>query len=388
MKLLIISDLHAKWEALNAIQENWDRLFCLGDLVDYGTSPHEIIRFVRENMGVAVRGNHDHAVAYDVDCGCAPPFHAMSVATRELMKQMLRPEEIEFLRSLPEEQTVDIEGSRFYLCHAAPTDHLYRYLDKASPDEVWEGEAAVSDADVILIGHTHQQFVKRVGRKWFVNPGSVGLSRDHPGKACYAIWNDGNIELKQVSYDVQKAIERVRGSTLPDEIKIQLERAHLGPPMVPEADSVRVEGGQGDSIETMKPISAYDQVRRLNRVEKLLLAQRAERYERIVLATEPDPEILFFLCKNPKITLDEILRITKMTTVNGPVVEFIARNASWIQSEEVRMNLVLNPRTPLAIALRLLSMLHIKNVRAVARNQEIRHPIKQAALRLVLQRTD
>jgi putative phosphoesterase len=223
MKIVILSDLHANLEALRAIEESWDKLICLGDLVDYGISPHEIIRFVRENADAVVRGNHDQALANGVDCGCAPPFHALSVATRELMKQVVLHEEMDFLRSIPETHTLNISGVRFYLCHAAPSNHFYEYLDKDSKMEVWKKEAALVDADFILLGHTHQQFVKDTGSMTFINPGSVGLSRDLPGRACYATWNDGNIELKNLRYDVDQCVERLAASPLPENIKEQLE---------------------------------------------------------------------------------------------------------------------------------------------------------------------
>lgn len=228
MKILIISDLHANREALDAVQESWDRLICLGDLVDYGTCPHEILDFVKQHASLTVCGNHDHAVAFDADCGCAPPFHAMSVATRALMKQMLSSQEIEYLRDLPEEESIEMEGARFYLCHAAPTNHLYKYLGKGLRNDMWVEEAAAVDANFILVGHTHQQFVKGLGEKMFINPGSLGLSRDFPGKACYAIWDEGHIELKRVPYDVKKTIDRVMSSPLSLVVKEQLEQVLLG----------------------------------------------------------------------------------------------------------------------------------------------------------------
>ncbi len=239
MKILILSDLHANPEALRAISESWDKLICLGDLVDYGLAPSEGIEFVRRHADAVVRGNHDHAVGYDADCGCAAPFREMSEATRAVMKQLLCDDELEFLRRLPESLTLEIEGARFYLCHAAPTDHFYRYLDKGLPQEVWQQEAKMVDADYILVGHTHQQFVKSVGNKKFLNPGSVGLSRDNPGKACYAIWKDGNIGLRQIRYDVPRAVERVMNAELPRKIREQLCRVLTGEALHEREDNRR-----------------------------------------------------------------------------------------------------------------------------------------------------
>jgi protein phosphatase len=72
MKLLMISDLHGNKEALHAILENvsYDRVICMGDLVDYGPDPLAIIDWIRSNKIPTIRGNHDNAVALHVDCGC------------------------------------------------------------------------------------------------------------------------------------------------------------------------------------------------------------------------------------------------------------------------------------------------------------------------------
>jgi predicted phosphodiesterase len=76
MRISIISDLHANLTALESIHEPYDLLLCLGDLVDYGPQPREAIHWVRERALRVIRGNHDHALAYGVDCRCAPDVHA------------------------------------------------------------------------------------------------------------------------------------------------------------------------------------------------------------------------------------------------------------------------------------------------------------------------
>ncbi|MHB1955546.1 MAG: metallophosphoesterase family protein, partial [Sulfobacillus sp.] len=63
MKIAIVSDIHGNLAALKAFPEaGYDQLWCLGDLVDYGPRPREVIQWVQKNAAVAVRGNHDHAV--------------------------------------------------------------------------------------------------------------------------------------------------------------------------------------------------------------------------------------------------------------------------------------------------------------------------------------
>src|ERR1039458_3538757 len=63
MKLLIVSDIHANLEALQAVlAESHDELWVLGDLVNYGPNPSEVVDLVRRNASLVVQGNHDYAV--------------------------------------------------------------------------------------------------------------------------------------------------------------------------------------------------------------------------------------------------------------------------------------------------------------------------------------
>jgi predicted phosphodiesterase len=67
MKIAIISDIHGNLAALEAFPEKtFDQLWCLGELVDYGLRPHQVIQWVRHHATAVIRGNHDQAVGFDV----------------------------------------------------------------------------------------------------------------------------------------------------------------------------------------------------------------------------------------------------------------------------------------------------------------------------------
>lgn len=73
MKMLVLSDVHANWAALEAVtraEGAWDELVFCGDAVDDGPHPVECVRWLRANAGHAIRGNHDNALAFDRDCHC------------------------------------------------------------------------------------------------------------------------------------------------------------------------------------------------------------------------------------------------------------------------------------------------------------------------------
>ena len=93
-------------------------------------------------------------------------------------------------------------------------------------------DEACRQADFILIGHAHQQFVKQVGQKTFVNPGSLGQSKGVGPVACYAIWEDGQVELKRIPYSFWETMAKIDHTPLApaikEKLKMVLERGVLG----------------------------------------------------------------------------------------------------------------------------------------------------------------
>ena len=135
-----------------------------------------------------------------------------------------------------------------------------------------------------------------------------------------------------------------------------------------------------------KRLAPIDELRAMPRPQKLILCGNADRATRVLLMRDVDPQVLYYLCKNPRITLDEVLEIAKLPTINGSVADLIAGTSQWIASEQVRLNLVLNPKTPTPTALKLIGGLNIKNLQAMAKSFNVKPQVKQAALKLVLER--
>src|SRR5512143_1999673 len=103
MRTLIISDIHANLNALEAVLSDagsFDAAWCLGDLVGYGPDPNECIERVKGLAGMAcVLGNHDAATLGQIDVGA---FNPEARAAIEWTRQSLSPPSLNFLRSLPE----------------------------------------------------------------------------------------------------------------------------------------------------------------------------------------------------------------------------------------------------------------------------------------------
>lgn len=208
MKIAIISDVHANFAALEHFPEkNCDHLWCLGDLVDYGPRPHQVIEWVRRRATVVVRGNHDHAVGFDVDPQCSLPYKHLASATMRYTREVCTKDDIEFLRNLPAQKELMIGTKTFYLVHASPTDPLFGYSREDS--ELWTNEVQWINADVLMVGHTHTPFIRQIGGCTILNPGSIGQPKTGRPLACYAVWEDGKISLKEYEYPLKKAIREI-----------------------------------------------------------------------------------------------------------------------------------------------------------------------------------
>jgi putative phosphoesterase len=217
VKILVISDIHANYEALRRLPEDIDEVLCLGDIVDYGPDPRRCIDWLRQRPAAVVRGNHDHAVTARVPCRCAAAMREESEATREVMWKLLEPPDIEYLGARPIESHVSSGGIRFHLVHATPSDPLYTYLGPAETRR-WEEEVDRIDADILLVGHTHLPMILRFGRKLVVNPGSVGQPRDGDPRASFAVIEDGKPRLERAVYDVEATVRAIETFGLPGRV--------------------------------------------------------------------------------------------------------------------------------------------------------------------------
>jgi protein phosphatase len=221
MRICIISDLHANLEALEALPGDYDELWVLGDLVNYGPDPGAIIDFVRSRASTVIRGNHDHAVGFDADCRCSPRFRIMAEATRDFTLSTLSAADKQYLRELPTSARREVNDKVFFMCHATPSDLLYEYRPPDSP--LWERtEEKASNASVILAGHTHLQFSRTAGERMIVNPGSLGQNKAGDLRARYAIWHHGHLELKALDYPVEKTVAKILSMPVPDLVKREL----------------------------------------------------------------------------------------------------------------------------------------------------------------------
>jgi len=158
---------------------------------------------------------------------------------------------------------------------------------------------------------------------------------------------------------------------------------------LPDAIALVIEGDANAIVDQLlaqpRQIEAsggtsWDRVRSLSQTEKLLLAVKADRPERAVLIQDNDPRVLLSLLRNPRLTVDEVVRLAKSSFINFNIIDVIMKTAQWMANLDVRLALIHNPKTPQQFGLRILPTLPDSEVRTIARSGTSM-ALKQAALR-------
>jgi len=241
---LIVSDIHGNHEALEAAladaQGQYDRIYCLGDVVGYGADPNPVTDWTRASTAATVRGNHDRAcVGSDSLEGYNPSARLSAIWTRGVLTQENR----EYLERLPR-GPLRIVGSNggmdagFDLAHGSPLDEDDYLIAPADLRFM----RPYLETQLTFFGHTHVQGGFLLGRSgvkrldpavtlelepdyfYLVNPGSVGQPRDGDPRAAYALYSPETrtVEFRRAAYDVAKAASKILGAGLPPPLAARL----------------------------------------------------------------------------------------------------------------------------------------------------------------------
>ena len=247
MRALILSDIHANLEALNAILAasagTYDVLWNLGDMVGYGASPNAVIDAIRPISQLNVRGNHDR-----VCCGLtsALGFNPVARAAATWTQSELTPTNLEWLRAVPQ-GPLQPEHPGVTCAHGSPLNEDHYIINMR---DAW-APLQQMPTDITFFGHTHLQggFSQREhdwhevrpkyktrndpeswtlplppGTRHLINPGSVGQPRDADWRAAYAIYNTEAAEITyyRVPYDLVASQGRILMANLPERLAARL----------------------------------------------------------------------------------------------------------------------------------------------------------------------
>ncbi|HUI87149.1 MAG TPA: metallophosphoesterase family protein [Anaerolineales bacterium] len=239
MRVLVISDIHANYTALETVLADAgqvDETWCLGDLVGYGPDPNAVVEQVRELTHLTcIMGNHDMAVIGKM---ALESFNGD--ARRSLMwtEKVLNADNMNFLRSLP--QSAKVRGE-VTMAHGSPRDPLWEYVLNTLTARL---NFDHFDTPFCFIGHSHIQSLFQLNEdndrvtlesiklnrpipltpRTIVNPGSVGQPRDRDPRAAYAVYDTETRqwEARRAAYDVQKVQKRMREIGLPEKHAVRI----------------------------------------------------------------------------------------------------------------------------------------------------------------------
>lgn len=203
MREAVLFDIHGNIDALDAVLADVAAAGCEGLVLggDYsymGPAPDDCVDRLREHPGrvVAIRGNTDRMIANRDDDVAA------WAADRLGEERVSWIGGLQSSRVLPEHDAV--------IVHATPRNDEER-LGPATTDELAETMTAGVTHATLLCGHVHLQYTRKVAGVEVVNPGSVGFPFDGDPAAAWAIVDDGSVELRRTTYDVERALARLAG---------------------------------------------------------------------------------------------------------------------------------------------------------------------------------
>jgi putative phosphoesterase len=225
-RVAVFSDMHGNSVATEAVLEEIERagvdadeVYCLGDLVGYGPFPNETIDLIRKREIPTIMGNYDDGVGFDRDdCGCAYKDEGERERGQQSLmwtRSVVDDERKAYLRSLVPEIRIEIGGLRVRMVHGSPR-RMNEYLFEDRGEDSLERIAREADCDVLIFGHTHIPWSRRIGGVQMINTGSVGKPKDgDPRPAWVLLEFDGagglEISTRRVLYDVATVAAAIRG---------------------------------------------------------------------------------------------------------------------------------------------------------------------------------
>jgi len=221
MLIGLIADVHSNVIALEAVLSEMDALgietiLDSGDIIGYNPYPNETIGLFKKRKIISIMGNHERALA----AGDISGFNPYAAAALEWTGEVITRENLGFISKLRDIELVKIGSTKIVIVHGSPKD----FDEYVYPGDVEPGFLTITGSDIVVLGHTHIQFMKEYPEGRIINPGSVGQPRDLNPESAFAILDTDKMEitLKRKKYDIEKVIEDMQKANLPEELGFRL----------------------------------------------------------------------------------------------------------------------------------------------------------------------
>jgi len=222
MRIAIVSDVHGNLRAFEAVIADLrhaapDVVVHGGDLAYGGTHPAEIIDQIRTLGWPGVRGNTDEMLwspeSLREFAGKTPQLGPLLERIEDLIpptRASIGEERLRWLEGFPERY----EGEGFSLLHASPGDLWRAPMPNTSDEELRNMYGPLGSA-IVVYGHIHRPYIRRVGEVTVANTGSVSQSYDGDRRASYLVIEGDRVSIRRVEYDVESEAKELLGSGLP-----------------------------------------------------------------------------------------------------------------------------------------------------------------------------
>jgi putative phosphoesterase len=226
MLMALLSDIHGNLPALkaavvNAKTRGATQIICAGDIIGYGPFPNEVCEYLKTNEIKSISGNYDIKVLDVIKHGKSA-VESMQKKKRDLViwtaKHLGKTAQC-FLRDLPASLEEELPGGRNLLVvHGSPVSNDDDIYPSITPKGL-ETKLKNTRPDILVCGHTHIPFVKKVRGMLIVNCGSTGQSVDGDPSPSYAIISvDGKPASGRIirfEYNINETIKALKHTSLP-----------------------------------------------------------------------------------------------------------------------------------------------------------------------------
>ena len=203
-----------------------DLAWCLGDVGGFGPHPDRCAEILRGHGVPTLRGNYDDAIGHERrDCGCGysdPRDHHFAQISYDFTLAHTARDHRAWMRSLPEQHRLEIEGRRVLLCHGSPRQVNEFLWESACSDAFLEWLCQHHEADVIACSHSGIPWHRALpSGRHVVNAGAIGRpANDGRAEVWYAVLaldGDVSVEFRAVGYDVEAMAREMARESLPPE---------------------------------------------------------------------------------------------------------------------------------------------------------------------------
>jgi putative phosphoesterase len=225
MKVAFLSDVHANLYTLmiaikNAKKLGASQIFVAGDIVGRGPHPLEVVRFLRNNRIPVIKGNVERKLLH-LKQGEKDIFTLLDGKKANLAWTALQLDDDawDYIATLPENLRMKLEGFDILIVHGSlvsDKDYIYPSITSYGIRTKLAGD----NPDILVCGHSHIPFTKRLENLLVVNCGATGLSIDGDPRPSFALASltagrPAQCRIFRFSYSLAEMISSIRTQDIP-----------------------------------------------------------------------------------------------------------------------------------------------------------------------------